>query len=54
MNSFAILIDSTGDLGKDLRAQYDIDYCPMGISIDGKDYPASLDWDQGHDSAPTL
>ncbi|OPZ36682.1 MAG: Fatty acid-binding protein [Tenericutes bacterium ADurb.BinA155] len=47
MNSFAILIDSTGDLGKDLRKQYDIDYCPMGISIDGKDYPASLDWDQG-------
>jgi hypothetical protein len=47
MNRFAILIDSTGDLNKDLRAKYDIDYCTMGISIDGKDYPASLDWDQG-------
>ncbi len=45
---FAILIDSTGDLGKELRTKWDIDYCPMNISINDKEIVASLDYDQGY------
>ncbi len=48
MSKFAIFIDSTGDLPLDLRKQYDIDYCPMMLNIDGKDVIASLDYDQGY------
>ena len=48
MNKFAIFIDSTGDLPIDLRKEFDIDYCPMMLNIDGKDVVASLDYDQGY------
>ncbi|MBQ3229526.1 MAG: DegV family protein [Clostridia bacterium] len=44
MNSFAIISDSTCDLGKDLRDKYEIDYVPMNYVVDGKEYPAMLDW----------
>ena len=48
MNKIAILIDSTGDLNAELREKYGIDdYCAMHISYDGKEIPASLDWDAG-------
>lgn len=47
-NKFAILIDSTGDLTKELREKFDIDYCAMSVNIDGKDVVASLDYDQGY------
>ena len=48
MSQFVIFIDSTGDLPLDLRKEYDIDYCPMMLNIDGKDVIASLDYDQGY------
>lgn len=44
MNSFAIFADSTCDLGKDLRDKYGIDYVPMNYVVDGREYPAMLDW----------
>jgi DegV family protein with EDD domain len=48
MNKIKIFIDSTGDLPKDLRDEYDIDYCPMIVTIDDKEIVASLDYDQGY------
>ena len=46
---FNIFIDSTGELNKAQREKYDIDYCPMGVSIgDGEEVPASLDYDAGY------
>ena len=48
MAQFKIFIDSTGDLPKDLRDKYDIDYCPMIVTVDEKEVVASLDYDQGY------
>jgi DegV family protein with EDD domain len=48
MEKIKIFIDSTGELPKDLRDQYDIDYCPMVVTIDDKEVVASLDYDQGY------
>lgn len=48
MRKFAILIDSTGELNKEFREKYDIDYCPMQINFEGKEYIASLDYDSGY------
>lgn len=45
MKKFAILTDTTCDLGKELREKHDIDYVKMNYVIDGKEYPASLDWE---------
>jgi DegV family protein with EDD domain len=45
MKKFAIITDSCSDLDKDLRDKYDIDYVKMSYLVDGKDYPASLDWE---------
>lgn len=45
MKSFALIADSTADLGKDLREKYDIDYARMNYVIDGVEYDASLDWE---------
>ena len=47
MNKIAILLDSTCDLTPELLKEYDLDYCEMGISIDDKEYLASLYWDSG-------
>jgi len=44
MRKFVILTDSSCDLDKNLREQYDIEYLPMHLTIDGKDYDADLDW----------
>lgn len=41
---FTILVDSTADLGKDMREKYDIDYAAMNYVLDEKEYEASLDW----------
>ena len=46
-DSFVILIDSCGELSLPLRQQYDLDYCAMTVSVDGKEVVASLDYDQG-------
>lgn len=45
MRKFAVIADSTADLGIDLRQKYNIDYVKMNYVIDGKEYPASLDWE---------
>ena len=43
--NYAIISDSTCDLNKELREKYNIDYVAMNYVIDGKEYPATLDWD---------
>ena len=45
MRQFAIVTDSCGDLGKNLREKYQIDYVPMRFNYDDVDVPASLDWE---------
>lgn len=45
MNRIAILTDSTSDLPKALREQYQIDYVPMNYVVEEHEYPASLDWE---------
>ena len=45
MNDFKIITDSCSDLGKELRTQYDVEYIPMHMSLEGKQYAASLDWE---------
>ena len=47
MSNFALVSDSTCDLDRAMREQYDIDYVRMNYVIDGTEYPASLDW-EGH------
>ena len=42
--NFAIITDSTCDLNNELREKYDIDYVAMNYVVDGKEYPALLDW----------
>ncbi len=46
MNDFVILVDSTSDMGKELRDKYNVDYAQMTISYDDKELPASLNWDE--------
>lgn len=45
MREFVIFTDSTSDLTKELRQQYDVDYVPMNYVVDGVEYKASLDWE---------
>ncbi len=45
MRNFVIFGDSTCDLNKELREKYEIEYVPMNFVLDGKEYPASLDWE---------
>jgi len=45
MSNYVIVTDSTADLTKELRTTYDIDYVQMLINLEGKELPASLDWD---------
>lgn len=45
MRPFILLGDSTCDLNRELREQYDIDYIPMSYTVDDQEYMASLDWE---------
>ena len=45
MKKFAILLDSTCDMSKDLLERFDIDYVKMGVTFNDNTYPASLTWD---------
>ncbi|MBR3242053.1 MAG: DegV family protein [Parasporobacterium sp.] len=45
MRKIAIIGDSTCDLNKTLRTQLDVDYVSMNFVLEGKEYPASLDWE---------
>ena len=47
MREFVIFGDSTCDMDAQLRAQYGIEYVAMNYSIDGQEYLASLDWENG-------
>ncbi|MBR2988761.1 MAG: DegV family protein [Clostridia bacterium] len=44
MTEFAVIADSTSDLGFALRKQYDLDYIPMHIYLDGVEHMADLDY----------
>lgn len=45
MEKFVIITDSCSDLNKELRTVYDVEYLPMRVINNGKDMPASLDWE---------
>lgn len=45
MKDYVILTDSCSDLGQEVREKYGIDYVQMNIVYNGKELPASLDWD---------
>ena len=44
MAKFKIFVDSCSDLSTEIRKQYDIQYCHMGIVVDGVEKQADLDW----------
>ena len=46
MKDYVILTDSTADLCKELREQYNIDYVAMNVTFDEKEFKASLDWEE--------
>lgn len=46
MKNYIILTDSTSDLCKQLREEYNIEYVAMNISYDNKEYKANLDWEE--------
>lgn len=46
MKKFVIVSDSCCDLDKTLREEFDIKYVPMHFIVDGKEYVASLDWEE--------
>ena len=44
MAKFKIFTDTCSDLSTELRKQFDIEYCHMGIVVDGEEKKADLDW----------
>lgn len=46
MKKFVIVTDSCSDLDKETRDKYEIDYIAMRLLYEGKDIPASLDWEE--------
>lgn len=44
MKKYIIVTDSCSDLSQDLREKYDIEYVPMHLSIDEKEYVADIDF----------
>ncbi len=44
MAKFKIFTDSCSDLSTEARKKYDIEYCHMGIVVDGEEKRADLDW----------
>lgn len=44
MKKYVILTDTGCDLDKELRDQFDIDYLPMHLILDGVSFDADLDW----------
>lgn len=45
MRPVKILTDSCSDLGNEIRTRFDIDYLKMCTIYNGKETPASLDWE---------
>lgn len=46
MKKFVIVTDSCSDLEKERREKYGIDYIPMHITCEGKEYVADLDFNE--------
>lgn len=46
MKSFQVITDSTSDVELSYRNEYGLDYVQMVFSIAGREYPASLDWEE--------
>ena len=46
MREYIIYGDSTCDLNKELREKYGIEYFQMNYVLEGKEYKASLDWEE--------
>ena len=44
MKKFIVFTDSTSDVEKKYRDQYELEYLKMVFTIDGKDYDADLEW----------
>lgn len=44
--AYQIFVDSSSDLSKEIRKQYNIDYFHMGIVIKGEPKDADMDWEQ--------
>ncbi len=45
MREIVIFGDSTCDLDKEMREKYGLEYVHMNYVLEGKEYPASLDWE---------
>ncbi|MBQ7164944.1 MAG: DegV family protein, partial [Clostridia bacterium] len=45
MRDYVILVDSSSEMTTEKRKEFGVDYIQMKIAYDGKEYPASLDWD---------
>lgn len=46
MKKFVIISDTSCDLERALREKYDIDYIPMHVILNDKEYLANLDWEE--------
>lgn len=46
MKSFQVITDSTSDVELSYRNEYGLDYVQMVFNIAGREYPASLDWEE--------
>lgn len=46
MRKFVIVTDSCGDLSKDLRDKYNVEYIQMHVIIDEKEYMADIDFNE--------
>ena len=46
MAKYQIFTDSSSDLSTELRKANDIDYLHFGLTVDGKEYLADLDWQE--------
>ena len=44
MKKFQVLTDSTSDVEKSFRDEYELDYLKMVFTINSRDYDADLDW----------
>ena len=42
--AFQIFTDTSSGMPKELREKYQIEYFKMGVVVNGKDYPADLDY----------
>lgn len=46
MKKFQVITDSTSDVSKDFREELNLDYAPMVVALDNKEYTACLDWSE--------